>query len=284
MRTHRIGTWDLDAEKIGAELESTRSFAFAEPYQEFVAGRLSKEVMLWTPGGETGDCIIAHYDKERESAATEWGQRLPYLMDLVEQHLDLSRVRFMRLAVLSGTVLVPHRDYVEFADTATRARPAHRLHVPLATDEHCMFSEEDTVYRMKFGEVWFIDVSREHSAAVLTDKARTHLIVDFVESGDPTTLTLAGSDPQAGIPEENRVPRRPLPDSVRAALRSLGPVVDRDNLTDLLGIIAKKIFRYECGTGFFWNTVEQIARGIEDPELSAHVSGLREYFMLAREE
>jgi len=284
LRTHRVGIWNIDAEKVGIEMETVRSFTFTESYQEFVSGRLSKEVMLWAPGGEAGDGVIAHYSKNAESAATEWGRRTPYLLSLVEQYLDVSRIRFMRLAALSKMVHVPHRDFVEFADTEARVRPAHRLHVPLVTDDQCLFSEEDTVYRMKFGEVWFLDVTREHSSAVLSDLERTHLIVDFVDSGASDTLVLSGSDPEAGIPSQNLVEREPLPESAREALYMLRAVADRDNLIDLFGVIAKKVFRHQCGPGFFWDTVDRIAHGIPDAEFAAYVAGLREHFMLARDE
>ncbi len=285
MRTHRIGTWEIDADKLAAEMELTRSFTFTESYPEFVAGRLSKEVMLWTPGGETGDSVIAHYDRDLPSAPTEWGMRLPYLMQLVEQHLDVSRICFMRLAVLSNMVHVPHRDYLEFETGATgQARPAHRLHVPLVTDEHCLFLEENTVYRMRFGESWFLDASREHSSAVLADTVRSHLIVDFVDTEDTSLLVLAGSDPSVGIPPENLLARPPLPDSARQGLLSLATIADRDNLADLFGVIAKKVYRFDCGIGFFWNTVAEIARRLPDPELADYVAGLPDYFMLARSE
>lgn len=282
MHTHLAQVWDIDSEKMALEIDSMRSFVFTESYQEFVSGRLSKEVMLWTPGGETGDSVIAHYDKNAEPSATEWGRRMPYLLSLVEKHLDLARIRFMRLAVLSKMVHVPHRDFVEFSDTDVRTRPAHRLHVPLLTDEHCLFSENDTVYRMKAGEVWFLDVTREHSSAVLSDLERIHLIVDFVDGGEPDTLVLSNSGSSASIPDENIVERALLPQAAREALYAMGPTVDRDNLTDLFGVIAKKIFRYKCGPGFFWDTVDRIAQDIPDPEFAAHVGSLREYFLLAR--
>ncbi|GAL10893.1 hypothetical protein JCM19233_1878 [Vibrio astriarenae] len=46
-------------------------------------------------------------------------------------------------------MILPHKDYLEFEKGFTR------VHVVLDIDETCFNSENDTVYQMKAGEVWF---------------------------------------------------------------------------------------------------------------------------------
>src|SRR5438876_218362 len=74
--------------------------------------------------------------------------------------------------MMSENVLVPHRDFVEFTERPAEVLATHRLHVPLATAEDCLFMEDNVIYRMLPGEVWSLDVSRMHSAAVLCDTRR----------------------------------------------------------------------------------------------------------------
>ncbi|MER6124315.1 aspartyl/asparaginyl beta-hydroxylase domain-containing protein [Streptomyces sp. NPDC001795] len=284
MHTGRVSALELDQEKLRSEMELTRTFRFTEAYQEFVSGKLSKDVMLWTPGGVSGDGIIAHYDQSLEPRITEYGERLPYLMQTVEENFATEHIRFARLAVLSEMVHIPHRDYVEFAGAASQATPAHRLHLPIITNPSCLFSEDNTVYRMKVGEVWFLDASREHGSAALSAETRIHLIVDFTdEAGDTGLVRGAGEEP-VSIPQSHLVHREPLSDEERAGLYSLASIVDRDNLKDVLGIIAKKHYRRDGGDGFFWNTVDALVERIPDRELAKHVAGLREYFLLDRTE
>lgn len=284
MRTHRVGSWNIDYQRLQQEVSLIESLPYSESYSEFVLGRMSRQVMLWAPGGQAGDSVIAHYDTSLAPGPTESGSRMPYLMHLVDQHLDSSRIQFMRLASLSNMVHVPHRDFLEFAEVDQAERPAHRLHVPLVTDQTCLFVEEDSVYRMLFGECWFLDVTKEHGSAVLSDLVRTHLIVDFVDTDDTSTLVRAGSEPASGIPPENLVRREVLPEPVREALPSMANYADRGNLAEIFGVLAKMIYRYQCGKNFFWSTVAEIADRSTDSEFVSHVGGLPEHFMLARSE
>src|SRR5271166_5457346 len=159
MSTKLLGKLDLDQERLLSDLERSLDFRYSEPYMEFNFGRPWKSVMLWAPGGEVGDDIIAHYDTGKPSGITAHGQQLPYIREIIEKNFVVENVTFARLAVATDIVMVPHRDYVELSDPVARQRAAHRLHVSLATSEDCLFAEEDVVYRMGAGEVWFLDVS-----------------------------------------------------------------------------------------------------------------------------
>jgi hypothetical protein len=284
MRTHRVGTIEIDEARLRDELAVTNEFHLTSAYQEFVCGTPSKDVMLWAPGSDAGDGVIAHYDQILKSGVTEYGERLPYLSRLIEQHYETEHIRFARLAFLSSMVHVPHRDYVEFKGATPSSQPAHRLHMPLITNPACLFTEDNLVYRMKVGEVWFLDVTREHGSAALTDEVRIHLIIDFVDVDDVEGLVRVNRDPEPVIPPQSLVDRPKLTDAERAGLFELAAVVDKDNLKDVLGILAKKQYRRDGGEGFFWNTVDEIARRVADPALSAELAGMRKYFMVERDE
>lgn len=282
MRTQLLGKIDLDEEPLLKDLENSIGLHYSEPYVEFLCGRPWKSVMLWAPSGEVGDNVIAHYDTSQASAATEQCAGLPYIREIIETYFAVEHLSFARLAVMSDSVLVPHRDYVELTgDTA--ATPAHRLHVSLSTSADCLFSEGNVVYRMNAGEVWFLDASRPHSAGVLSDHRRVHLILDFADVDEATDLHRFG--PTApGIPESSTRHREPLTDAQRAAVLSLSSLINMDNLRDVFGIVIKTHYRRDGGRNYVWRAMEEIGERSGDEEIQAKIAELYEYYMIEREE
>ena len=49
----------------------------------------------------------------------------------------------------------PHRDLVDLAGEPAAERAGRRVHIVLHTSVDSLFSEDEKVFRMKFGEVWF---------------------------------------------------------------------------------------------------------------------------------
>ncbi|WP_410594763.1 aspartyl/asparaginyl beta-hydroxylase domain-containing protein [Amycolatopsis sp. lyj-23] len=285
MRSHLVGTIQLDHDKVADELDASRRLEFHEPYEEFICGRTTAgegQLMLYTPGGEVGDGIIANYDPDAPPGFTEHGRRLPYVASLMEQALAMEHVRFARVVCMKSNVLVPHRDYVEFESVSTESRPMHRLHIPLITNEHCMFSDNNTVYRMKAGEVWFLDATQVHTAAALTTLPRMHLIVDFADVPDRADLLRIDLAPTQEIPERSLVTRPPLSEAERAALHGLAWLVTETSILDMFGIIAKTHFRRDGGEDFFWNTVANIRDRLTDSGLAAHLDNLHSYYVQSR--
>ena len=124
--------------------------------------------MLWNKSGDVEDNFLLDYDHPAQRTA--YGAQMPYLVEVLRQTFDLKQLRFARLAKLTpGSVLVPHRDYLELKHDLTR------VHIPLATDSACFSSEENTVYQMRRGEIWYMDATQVHSAASFSRKPRTHL-------------------------------------------------------------------------------------------------------------
>lgn len=283
MHTQLLAKLDLDQERLREDLERSTELHYSEPYTEFLCGRPWKSAMLWAPGGETGDDIIAHYDVTKPSGVTPHGARLPYIREIIEKYFTVEHVTFARLAVITDSVMVPHRDYVELSDPLAQRRAAHRLHVCLATSEDCLFTEDDLIYRMRFGEVWFLDVTRLHGAGVLSDTRRVHLILDFADVDREKLLNFDVTAP-VGIPESSIHPRPPLSDREREGLRSLASIVDRDNLKEIFGVVIRKHYGKDGGPNFVWDTIGEIARLSQDDEIVARVADLHRHCVLERVE
>lgn len=282
MRTQLLGRLDLDQERLSKDLERSLDLHYSEPYMEFNFGRPWKSVMLWAPGGGVGDDIIAHYDITKPSGVTAHGEYLPYISEIIQDNFVTENVTFARLAVVSDMVMVPHRDYVELSGDAHQ-RAAHRLHVCLATSEDCVFTDEDVVYQMKAGEVWFLDASRLHGAGVISPARRVHLILDLADV-DTGQLLAFDATPSGGIPEASIRQRPPLSDQEREAVLSLASIVDLDNLSEIFALVVKKDYRAYGGPDFVWSTMREVARLSGNPEIVAKIASWHKHCVLERVE
>lgn len=281
MRTRYVTTLSLDAIALKKDLEHAASFRFSEAYSDYLIGGPWKSCMLWSVGGDAGDGVITNYAYGQQPAFTEYGQQLPYLQDLITSTADLTRLNFVRLAPVANVVFIPHRDLLELNVLPEDNRNAHRVHMVLATNENCFFSEGNIVYQMREGDVWFLDAADMHSVASFSKQPRIHLIFDFINTADPSPL-LKLEDSGVDMPADRVVARPPLPDSDRAALRRLAVVLTMDSLYDVFAILIKKFFRFDTGEDFVWSTMIELARECPDPAVLPHILDLHRYYTLER--
>jgi len=283
MRTHFVGSVDLDQARLAKDLDRCRSLPWSEAYSDYVFGGSWKSCMLWARGGDAGDGVVTNYAYDQRSTFTPHADELPYLRELIECTADLSRLNFVRLALVAKSVIIPHRDLLELSDLNDDVRNAHRMHIPLATNENCFFGEDNVVYRMRQGEVWFLDASQIHTVAVLSDEQRIHLMYDFVNlPGDGPLTTVAGATEENGIPADRIVPRPPLGDAERADLLGLSTVLTLDTFDEVFSMVIKTHFRRDGGDHFVWNTMMALARDSRDPAVLPHAVALHKHYTLER--
>lgn len=282
MQTQMLGRLDIAGPKLLSDVAHCAKFQYSEHYSEFLCSGAWKSCMLWAPGGDVGDNVIAHYDTGAVSKITDYGKELPYLREIIERMFATDRLVFARIAIMSGSVGIPHRDYIELDGVPEQKRPACRLHLPLVTSDDCYFTEDNVIFRMKFGEVWALDVSRVHSSAVLSELQRVHLILDFNQITDPTQLVRFPVESLPGIPEESVCRRELLSEREREDILSLAPIIDLDNLRDAFGIVVKKHYRKDGGQNFVWGTLDQIAKRHSDAAVSERIRELHKYFTMER--
>jgi L-proline cis-4-hydroxylase len=283
MRTQYVTTVPLDRERLTKDLAQSESFQWSEAYSDYLFGGPWKSCMLWACGGDAGDGVVTNYAYDRPPALTGYGKQVPYLQELITATADLARLNFVRLAKVSHSVIIPHRDLLELNDLPDDARNAHRVHIPLATNEDALFSEGNTVFHMGEGEVWFLDASQIHSVAALADEPRIHLIFDFVGTASDGPLLNVEPGPGHGeIRRDRLVNRPPLPEADSAALLRLAEVLTMDTFSEIFSIVIKKHYRFDGGEDFAWNTITAIAQRCADPRVLAHTLELRRYFTLER--
>ncbi|WP_226362213.1 aspartyl/asparaginyl beta-hydroxylase domain-containing protein [Pseudonocardia sp. ICBG1142] len=230
MRTSYLTTLELDESRLAKDIEESEALHYSEAYSNYLIGGPWKSAVLWAVGGRTGSGVLTSYTDSSSATFTEDAARLPYLQEIITTTADLDRLLFVRLARFSDSVIIPHRDFLELDDMPAESRPAHRLHIPLVTHEHCLFSEDNVVYRMRAGEVWSFDASRIHAVASMARAPRIHLIFDFADRDGGGPLITRAHENTEGIAPDRRLERPPLAEDARAALMRLAEVLTSDTL------------------------------------------------------
>jgi len=264
---------ELDRTRVDRDLAAVDRFGYIDSYDEFVCGSW-RTCMLRNASGDGDDGEIRDY--EGPAQLTEHGHKTPYLTDLIDERFDTNRLRFARVTRLAaGSVVVPHRDYVELA------RPLVRIHVPLATDPHAYASELETIYHMAAGEAWFLDATTVHSIANFADLPRIHLLLDFT-ADSPTDVFRTPPAAEPRIPPKALVPRRPFRSRDEAGLRALGDLADRHNFMDVVALIIKKYFTTDIAIVDVFTWLDEIARLCGVADVAARASWLRTHALVTR--
>jgi len=276
MQTHRLVTLDIDRHRLERELEIVSSFEWSEAYSNFVCGGPWLSCMLWTVGGAAGDGVVAGYDQSATVGPTPYAEQLPYLRSIVEETFRLDRLTFARLALLRpGCVIIPHRDLLELD------APLHRVHVPLVTHDGALFANETSVYRMRFGELWFFDAAEPHSAACFS-RDRIHLLLDFESTARPEDITRHASRLEDRLPLDAIVNRPPLKSAQRATIEGLAAVLDLRNIRDIVAVVTKQNYRSDGGKDYVWSTLMRIADLAPDQEAAHAIRQMYRYFLVER--
>jgi hypothetical protein len=87
-------------------------------------------------------------------------------------------VRATLVQLKAGGVIAPHRDN-NFSLTHS-----HRIHLPVITNEHVLFTVGDDTMSLPAGGMYEINNRRTHSVENLSDEDRVHVILDFVLPGE----------------------------------------------------------------------------------------------------
>ena len=91
-----------------------------------------------------------------------------------KQQIGEVKVQQAMLARLRASTVIPkHRD------KGPLTAKTHRIHVPVITNEQCIFTIDDESKNLKPGQIWIVDnVGRHHGVTNNGDVDRVHLIID----------------------------------------------------------------------------------------------------------
>lgn len=161
MNARRIGTIDFDPGRLWPEIDALVAsdlYSCAESVGSWKLGR-----NLWSGDGLLGD-----------RNADGVYRTLPYIHQHVQETFKTELITLARIfAATRGGYVLPHRDWHGSEPRFTR------LHIALKTDDRCLNSEDDAVYHMAVGDIWYLDGGRPHSGGCFSETVRLHLVLDF---------------------------------------------------------------------------------------------------------
>ncbi|WDO05104.1 aspartyl/asparaginyl beta-hydroxylase domain-containing protein [Streptomyces murinus] len=274
MHSHRITALPLDEERLSADLAVSEGFVYNDSYADFVSTGLLRSTMLWNQSGSLDEASLGDY--EGSARLTPHGEALPYVRELIGRLFDvryLKYARFMRLA--PGSVYVPHRDFLELKSDMVR------VHLPLQTDDTVFASEENTVFRMRLGELWRLDATRTHSVGSFSDRDRVHIVCDFIADSLEQVLAL-DTPAEQELPEGNVAVRPPLTEQARRSLLGLAEVLDEHNYQEIQTLLIKQHFRTAISGDEVFELLKGIAAGSGRADLLHRATAHEEYCMVNR--
>ncbi|KKA07181.1 proline hydroxylase [Sinorhizobium meliloti] len=270
--TKIVGTIKLNESRLAVDLNTLSNSKFSDAYSDFACGKWEGCVLRNRSGMQEEDIVITH---SAPAIATPLGRSLPYLNELLETHFDVDAMRYARVIRISeNACIIPHRDYLELDGKFVR------LHLALDTNSRCAHTEEDKIYHMGLGEIWFLDASRPHSAACFSTTPRVHLMVDFEGSLDPSALVRNIERPSAR--HETIDPRQEWTNDQFECVLGLSEIISEVNYREIVSILAKLHFFYKVDCREMYTWLKKICGRRGDPALIEKTNALERFFLSDR--
>lgn len=278
MRSHIIARVDLDQERLAPDLSYLAAVPrVEEEYDEFSSGYW-KNLSLANATGERDD--TAYRDIPGSAVTTEHGRNAPYLTELVETVFDRDKVKMVRARNLVDAMVVPHRDFVELDQDNDSY---FRTFMVLEDNPQAFHSDDDTVIRMRPGELWYLDAAAVHAAVNFSTESRQSLCVDFVFDGerDEASIFADRSTYRTDLTPEIRS-RQPFTGEHEQQLLALASVVNRRNFKDILFLLSKVHYDYDVAAERTYAWLSQVCRDSGDDLLADKADLVAEYMIDAR--
>lgn len=170
-----LGRIPFDDERLAKDIARLTTLPVPqEPYQVFTTGTWLN-LNLWNASGDHADGFWYGHE-QRPGRPTELLDELPYLREVLTTRFNLDRMTMVRGRNVVEFSIIPHRDFIEAGDV----EEFFRVILFLEDNEHAVNSDEDMVFHMRKGEVWFLDAAQVHAGMNMSSRSRWSLCLDFV--------------------------------------------------------------------------------------------------------
>lgn len=242
-----IGRVGIDEAQLQSTLGDALQLPFNRGYSDYARGNPGwQNCVLMNHSGDPADQVFGGHPGA--PIATPHLDHVPYFRQLIEDTFSMEHLKWARIFLCEDGMLIPHRDYLDLPEDEFT-----RVHIALQLGPTSLHSEGDQMYRMRKGEVWFIDGTVAHSAASYDGEPRVYLTCDF-ESGVDFADLFADPRCYAEDVEPEFVERTPLPDDFDTALAGIATLMDRDTLNDTLALLSKVHYNHvaDCADTYEW--------------------------------
>lgn len=279
MTSRILGRVALDDERLSKDLDRLELMPIPrEPYQVFTTGKWLN-LNLWNATGDHTDGFWYGHE-QRAGRPTELLDELPYLKRLVTSTFNTDLLTMVRGRNVSEFSIIPHRDFIE----AGPADRFFRVLLFLEDNGHAVNSDEHRVFRMRKGEVWFLDAALVHAGMNMSPRSRWSLCLDFKAGpGFAPGDVFASPDDHRPDLAPLLVERAPAALGLPERLLALSEIVSRHNIKDMAFMLGRVHFQQEWPVAASWDWLIDITRASGDPSLLGVAERARRYFVESRE-
>lgn len=242
-----IGRVDLDQARLDAALTEALKLPFNRGYSDFARGNPGwQNCVLMNYSGDPADQVFGGHSGR--PIATRHLDAVPYIRELIESTFNLDHLMWARFFMCEDGMLIPHRDYLDLPEDEFT-----RVHIALKLGSASLHSERDRVFRMRQGEVWFIDGTVAHAAASYDGEPRIYLTGDF-RSDVAFADLFANPDVYVEQVEPDFVERPPLPENFDQTIAGVATLLDCDTMHDALALLSKVHYNHtvDCSETYEW--------------------------------
>lgn len=269
MKSRIIGRIDLDEKLLAQELEVIKTLPFNKSYSEYAIGDW-RNCVLWNETGNHDDTIFNDYKGLPQP--TELGKKTSYISSVIEETFNLEYLRWARIFLVKSGMLRPHRDYLEFED-----QQFSRCHIPIQTDESSMHTENENVFNMLKGEIWYLDASEPHSACSFSGIERMTVNLDFFSDIPFEKLFKNGGYVDDAQPK--MVERPELTDDYMEKLMGLSDVIHPYNFDEIVGVLSKVHYLRVANPADTYNWLIEICKRANNSDLEQKAIEMKQYFL-----
>ncbi|MGW2185261.1 aspartyl/asparaginyl beta-hydroxylase domain-containing protein [Streptomyces sp. NPDC001719] len=278
MTSFILGKIGFDDAQLAADVAALRGMEKSkEAYDEFTSG-FWKNVPLWNESGDARDGMFR--DVDSPAKPTEYARLIPYLTEVIEENFAVGHLTMVRGRDIVDASMMPHKDFLELSGDAAGQ---FRVLIVLEDNEATFNSDEEKVFRMRKGEVWFLDAAGVHCAANFSTDSRVSLCLDF-SFDKPFTPADVFASPDRYTPglEPLLIKRQPLPDGFAMDVRRIAPACTRHNFRDIAFGLAKLHFTYDVPAADCYDWLLEIAERTDDLAILAKAERAKDFYVMDR--
>jgi hypothetical protein len=267
MESRVIGRIELDEAPLRQDVERILASPANPTYNGYSFGTWNI-YLLWNASGDVNDGTLHEFDGP--GRFTSLGVQTPYIASVIERNFRTERMKWVRALLLRNGNVIPHRDYLEFK------KPLTRVHLALFTHESSMHSEDEEVFRMQDGEVWYLAAEKVHAAATLTEFSRLTICMEFdLAAGEALEAVFRTPSPAAAVFSPRMVERKPLTSAELEAIYGLASFIDEQNYSDIVRLLSKVHFYRQASGADLFDWLTDIAQRSGNSHITERVAALR---------
>lgn len=281
MGSRPLGRIDLGAGSSNADLGTDLATLEAldrpaDLYDEFTIGSWVNHPLL-NQSGTGNDSTFRDGTGVRATPVLE---QLPAVRALLDKYFHNERLMMARVRDVREWSIIPHRDFLELDSDSSRY---FRVLMTLQANDACMNSDESMVFRMRPGEVWFLDAAGVHSAINTSSRSRWSLCLDFDLGDEFDTSCIFRDSALVDPPVAPHRVQRPRPEFTADEMASaVATTVTRANVKEIAFGLGKVHFSADVPVDGSWDWLVEGCRLTGDSDLIDIAERAREFYLGSR--